>query len=289
MLQPLLTKLETTMADELTEKFNKEAIFQRICFLLDSGHTLKDVCKVVEKETGQNALTTRKQYQSHQKNKTKRHGLCKLSTKDELCLVSIVTVFLVIHKVVGAQELIGIVSASFKIEISKEWVVGLPKSHDDALCDHKTKLLASKRVDDTLLDYMADFMSQVETVKEVYPMYAFNTCNYDKTCVFMGNEGGILLEHARKERAQKRGIKGRTIDSLFSFVAANGSMRTSVWIFKAAPMLDVDENSLVDAKFHLEPEKRKLHKHWVKHYAYTTSNYLNQELYALIMKKFCEI
>ena len=45
----------------------------------------------------------------------------------------------------------------------------------------KIKLLASKQVDRTISKHVAEFIGQIETVEEVYPMKPTNVCNYNKT------------------------------------------------------------------------------------------------------------
>ena len=66
---------------------------------------------------------------------------------------------------------------------------------------------------------------------KVFPYAQDNVFNYNKTRVFVGDEGGIAVEKVGKKHGQRRGVKGQTIGSLLSFIGANGHIMLSVWIF----------------------------------------------------------
>ena len=64
-------------------------------------------------------------------------------------------------------------------------------------------------------------------------MKAHTTVNYDEIRVYVSSDGEICLKHVSKDRAQKKGPKGKLIGSLVSFIAADGRVIMLVWIFKA--------------------------------------------------------
>ena len=166
------------------------------------------------------------------------------------------------HEALKPSDIADHVEATFGIQVGKNWAYSFIKRHTDVIRQRKTKLLASKQVDRTISEHVAEFIGQIETVEEVYPMKPTNVCNYDETRVYVGDEGGIRLEHISKERGQKKGVKGRTIGLLVLFVSASGSVLMSVWIFKASTASDESEDSLLDAKFHVESESRSLRGSW---------------------------
>ena len=55
-----------------------------------------------------------------------------------------------------------------------------------------------------MVNQIADFCAQVDTVNKSYPMQALNDVNYDKTRIWFTSEGQIHLEHAGRTRAQKK-------------------------------------------------------------------------------------
>ena len=144
-------------------------------------------------------------------------------------------------------------------------------------------------VDGTIARDISKFIRQAETISKVYPMKASNVVNYDETRVYARDEDLIRLEHTSKERAQRRGIKGRTIGSLVSFVAADGSVLMSVWIFKATAAKDDENDDMMDAKFIIDEPPKNLRGTWKRYYTYTKSGYSNKVLHAQIMEKFASI
>ena len=274
------------MADELTESSDKEAIYQRVVFLMSGNMTLKRACEIVEEETGQKWATTKQQFVRRGGSTEKRHGHCKLTETQEGVALSVAIVYSVMHEALTTPSLCDHVEKIFGIEVGKKWATGFMKRHNNELSKRKTKLLASKRVSSDMAEHVAEFIGQVETVSEVYPMKATNVVNYDETRVFIADNGAIRLEHVSKERAQKRGIKGRTIGSLLSFVAANGSVLMSVWIFKGSQEENDDGDAMLQVNFNIEHEPRYLRGTWKRYYAFTPSGFSNKELHANVMERF---
>ena len=277
------------MSDPLTFNSDKEAILGRVSHLISTGITLKAACEQIEQESGQKAATTKKQYQRSDTAAAKRHGHCKLTQEQEGILLSILVVYSLMHEALKPSDIANHVQATFGIEVGKNWAYSFVKRHTDVIRQRKTKLLASKQVDGTIYKHVAEFIGQVQTVEEVYPMKPTNVCNYDETRVYVGDEGGILLEHVSKECGQKRGIKGRTVGLLVSFVSASGSILMSVWIFKASSVSEENDDCLLDAKFHVESQSRNLRGSWKRFYAFTASGYSNRELHGKIMAEFGKI
>ena len=186
------------MADPLTKSSKIEAIYARLLYLLDNGSTLKAGCEQIQEENSQLAATIRKQYQRRCTTPSEAHSNQMLTDKQENILVSMVVVYSAMHELLKAGDLQQHVLASFRIEVGKSWANYFLNWHKDAICKCKTKILASKRVDGAISEHVAEFIGQVETVAEVYPMKASNVVNYNKTRVFISEVGGIWLEHAGK-------------------------------------------------------------------------------------------
>ena len=189
------------MSDPLTKSSDKEAIYARLLYLLDNGSTLKAGCEQIQDENGQLAGTTKKQYQRRCTAPAKAHGNQKLTDEQENILVSMVVVYSAMHESLKACDLQQHVLAAFGVEVGKSWANYFLQRHNNAISKRKTKILASKRVDGTITEHVAEFIGQVETVAEVYPMKASNVVNYDETWVYISEVGGVRLEHAGKERA----------------------------------------------------------------------------------------
>ena len=177
----------------------------------------------------------------------------------------------------------------FDVEVGYKWAISFQKRHEEELKMRKTKLLASKRVDKRIPDHVLQFICQVETVSEHYPMSASNVVNYDETRVFIGVDGEICMEHISKDRAQKRGFKGRTIGSLVSFVAANGQVLMSGWIFKAKQAKEDENSDMLTDEFNIAEDKPNLRGKWQRFYAFTTSGYSNKMLHRSIIRKFAAV
>ena len=100
--------------------------------------------------------------------------------------------------------------------------------------------MANKRTDENIQNAVAQFVAEVESFREVEPMPAKAVVNYDETRVFISNENEICVEHASKDRSQRKGPKGETNGLLVSFVAANREVFMSVWIFEAPEVTNPD-------------------------------------------------
>ena len=74
-----------------------------------------------------------------------------------------------------------------------------------------------------------------------------------------------------------------------SFVAANGLVLMSVWIFKATKTKEENNDNLLEAQFHIEPQTRLLRGNWKRFYTFTGSGYSNKQVHAQIMEEFSKI
>lgn len=290
-MTPLTTK--STMADELNINSDKDAIYQRTLYLSTNGCNLKDACDIIEEETGQHWNTTRQQYfrrgGSLGSPKKKKHGNCSLTEEQERILLSVATVYSIMHEGLTLNGLRKQVKNIFDVNVGYKWARNFEKRNKDEMKMKKTKLLASKRVDKTIPENVVEFICQVETINEFYPMSSSTVMNYDETRVFIGMDGEIGMEHISKERAQKRGFKGKTIGSLVSFVVANGQVLMSVWIFKGNENNEQPGEDSLMSEFYIADEKRNLRGNWPRFYAFTKSGYSNKKLHGSIMEKFGEV
>ena len=187
-----------TMADSVTANSNKSAIFGRTVFLVNSGQSLKNACETVEAESGRKWQSTKQLYVRYGGSQERKHGLCKLTLEQESILLSMVIVYSAMHETLSLGELQEHVQKSFGVDVGKKWASGFMKRHKEELSERKTRLLASKRIDETIAGHVAEFIGQVEMVSQAYPMRETNVFNYDETCVYIADEGPIRLEHSRK-------------------------------------------------------------------------------------------
>ena len=176
------------MANKLTPKCDKKAILLRLDWLMEHGNTLKGSCKKIEKEHGQKWSTTKQQYVRAQAANSdngdqiqKNHGLCKLSNHQENILLSIVVTFSIMNMGLKAFQIMEFVNLLWGVAISYNWIKRFKTKWKSELSKKKTKLLADKRTNKILSDDVLDFIAQVEVVKEVHPMTAKNSFNYDET------------------------------------------------------------------------------------------------------------
>lgn len=125
---------------------------------------------------------------------------------------------------------------------------------------------------------------------QIYEYSADSVVNYDKTHVFIADEGRIAVKKVGKDRAQLRGTKGRTIGSLISFVGASGKLWLSVWIFAASAKKNKkltpsnEETSLLNVDFTIsELQKYPKRSNWPSKFAWTKSGYSNAVLHGNII------
>ena len=170
------------------------------------------------------------------------------------------------------------------------------KNHKSLLTARKTKLLANKCIDPSMVGQVADFCAKVSTVSEIHPMEALLVVNYDKTRVFLTSEGSVCLEHARKARSQKANMKGVNLGTLLSFISANGLVLLSVWIFKGTSNATEKKNELsndfsaLSINFLLKDEhKYNLRSSYPTMYAVTETGYSNTILHMSIIEYFGKI
>ena len=62
-----------------------------------------------------------------------------------------------------------------------------------------------------LSEDVLDFIGQVKVVKEVHPMTAKNSFNYDETRVYVSSDGTVCFEHVGKDKPQREGTKGKQL------------------------------------------------------------------------------
>ena len=151
------------------------------------------------------------------------------------------------------------------VAISYNWIKRFKTKWKSELSKKKTKLLADKRTNKMLSDDVLDFIGQVEVVKEVHPMTAKNSFNYDETRVYVSNDGTVCFEHVGKDKPQREGTKGKTIGSLVTFICADGSVFMSVWIFKGKPPKGAGTDGGLKANIRVPMGKYNLRDSWPRY------------------------
>jgi len=224
--------------NQLSSKSTKQAANDKVLLLVQEGSSQDEASVVVSEETGRSAAAIKSYFHWHGGHSEGTHGNCKLTKEEENQLISMLIVFSMMHEAISIKGLQEFVETIFGEKIGKSWAGDFIKRHQDELSLRKTKLLAKKRVDDTITQNVASFIVSMEGLMEEF---AYVEDSYDKTQVFIADEGGVMIEKVGKERAQHRGVRGQTIGSLLSFIGANGIVMMSVWIFSGKRENDNEE------------------------------------------------
>ncbi len=277
--------------DKLNTSSTNEAANDKVLLLIQEGYFNDDAFKSVSKETGRSIAAVKSYFHRHGGQPFGIHGNSKLTCEQEKMLVSMVIVFGMMHEALSIKDLKEFTEEIFSIKISKSWAGAFIKRHKDDIGLRKTKLLAKKRVDNSIIEHVALFVASIEALNATFPYVEDNVFNYDETRVFVADEGGVQIKKVGKERAQHRGVKGKTIGSLLSFIGATGHVLLSVWIFAAKKEKGNDnnqQNTLVNVDFTL-PDVPSYPKRgqWPRYYAWTDTGYSNKELHESIMECFC--
>ena len=114
--------------------------------------SLKNACKKIAKETGKTANAIRKHYYRNGGGSFgKEHGNRKLSSEQENILLSIIVVYSLLHMPIFLKEIQSEVLNLFNVKVSYKWALRFSIQHQNEIKQKKTKLLASKRADDTIV------------------------------------------------------------------------------------------------------------------------------------------
>lgn len=186
-----------------------------------------------------------------------------------------------------AFQIMEFVNLLWGVAISYNWIKRLKTKWKSELSKKKTKLLADKRTNKILSDDVLDFIGQVEVVKEVHPMTAKNSFNYNETQVYVSSDGTVCFEHVGKDKPHHEGTKGKTIGSPVTFICADGSVFMSVWIFKRKPPKGAGTDGGLKANIRVPMGgKYNLRDSWPRYYCWTDTGYSNTELHHAIIGKF---
>ena len=150
-------------------------------FFVDQGMNLKHASKKVAKECDKSWSAVQRLYYRHGKSKVKDHGHCTLTKEQSSILLLIIVVFSLLHEPLSVANVRDEVKNLFNVDVSSKWVEWFIEKHKDEVGLRKTKHLASKRTDDTIVDSVAELVAQVEVVREERPMRAELVVNYDET------------------------------------------------------------------------------------------------------------
>ena len=130
---------------------------------------------------------------------------------------------------------------------------------------------------------MAQFVVDVQKLADIIPMRACNVVNYNETCVWLLQGGGIHLKHVSKGQPQIYSRKGGMVDSLLNFVAASGVVLMLLWILKG---LGKDDKEILAAEFAIFESDHILCNQRPWFYVVTKSGCTNTNIHAEIMKNF---
>ena len=71
-----------------------------------------------------------------------------------------VVVYSAMHESLKACDLQQHVLAAFGVKVGKSWANYFLQRHNNAISKRKTKILASKRIDSTITEHVAEFIGQ---------------------------------------------------------------------------------------------------------------------------------
>ena len=134
--------------------------------LIEEGRTHNIAIKMVSEETGRLEAAIKKYFQRHGGDETKRHGLCRLTIEQEDIVCSVLIVFSSMHEALTQQQLIKYVKEVFTVHVGPKWVKKFLKRYNNKVTTRQTKLLASKRVNTTILNHVVKFVLQIESLME---------------------------------------------------------------------------------------------------------------------------
>ena len=159
---------------------NSKALHQRVLYFVDQGMQLKGACKRVGKEASKSWNSIQKHYYKHRGSDLKDHGGCTLTKEQSSILLLIIVVYSLLHQSLSVGEIQGEVKNLFEKDVSSRWARRFLEKHKDEVRLRKTKHLASKRIDNTIVESVAEFVAQVDAILEEKFMRADLVVNYEK-------------------------------------------------------------------------------------------------------------
>ena len=105
-------------------------------------------------------------------------------------------------------------------------------------------------------------------------MKSSNVINFDETRVCITTDQQMVFEATEKDRCNVHGQYPTPLGTMVPFVIADGKVLAVFWILKCS-----DEGKVT---VRLEP-KHNTRCHYPRYYGYTTSGYLNKEIFSEIM------
>ena len=151
------------MSDLPRGHLEPKVIHQKVLSLVDAGKKVKDSCKQIGKEIGKSWLAVKKTFYRQGGSKSKAHGNSKLTKLQENILLSIIIVYSMLHHPISKPEIKHEIKNLWKIDVSSSWSKDFVKRYKDEIVQKKTKILASKRTDDVIMNSIAKFVANIDT------------------------------------------------------------------------------------------------------------------------------
>jgi hypothetical protein len=213
----------------------------------------------------------------------KRHGNAHLTDQQDTTLLLLVLGFSAANRPLDIPLLRHAMLSLFDVKVGKRWCQRWIEKHADDLTLRKSKYLAGRRCDSTVLESVHAFIAAVEAHQQLMPYGAQHVVNYDETRYAASTDGGLVIEAKGKDRANSAGQAYTTVASVLTFICADGTVVCSFWIF-GAKFRDENESSIQSVL--LDSNRYPRRKDWTRFIAFTDTGYVNSELFAGCVNKF---
>ena len=185
--------------EQLTINSDYQAANKKVLLLIEEGASHKEAFAVVSDETGRSEAAIKTYFHRLGGNKKEIHGNCKLTKEEENQLTAMLIVFSMMHQAIRLKNIQEFVKKVFGKEVGHSWAGDFLCRHKDEVKQRQSKLLAKKRIDNSINKDVAAFILSMEGLQVLFEYNADNVGNYDETCVFVANKGGVVVKKAGKE------------------------------------------------------------------------------------------
>lgn len=177
----------------------------------------------------------------------------------------------------------------FNINLSKNWIFRWKEKNSHIIRTRKTKLLAEKGSDMTIIDELNDFIDVVEKYKMKMSLNETTIVNYDETRICYGSGNELALEWKGKERSNTLRVKTKCIASLVPFISAFEEVLMMVVVLKGKEGKNENE-TLVEIGLSTQPGYETRSKRtFPVYYIATDSGFLNSMVFHQAIIKFYEV
>ena len=174
----------------------------------------------------------------------------------------------------------------FGVKPKQSWASKWISSRPNYFKLNRGKLLAKKRTCISVMEEIKQFCKVMISNFKIFKMNSWNCINYDETRLVINENGPLKVFCKHQENINYLGMNYKCLGSYVPFVAANGLVILSVFIF---PSKKGKETGLVDLEMTVPEENIITRSSWRRYYAFTETGYLDRTTFRIIMREFCLI